>query len=125
MKASIRFSRILSVFAAISLTMVSQAQPPPGGPGSPDPEYPGPGFPGEPGPRPPIPPPSGIEIAVNAGDSSVARVQRALKKRGYYFDPVDGNAGRSTRSAIRNFRTDNGFSPTSRIDGVLLRTLGL
>jgi peptidoglycan hydrolase-like protein with peptidoglycan-binding domain len=72
-----------------------------------------------------MPPPPGIGISINAGDSSVARVQRALKKRGYYSGPVDGNAGRSTRSAIRSFRTDNGLSSTSRIDGALLRALGL
>jgi peptidoglycan hydrolase-like protein with peptidoglycan-binding domain len=70
-------------------------------------------------------PPPGIEISINAGDSSVARVQRALRKRGYYSGPVDGSAGRSTRSAIRSFRTDNGLSSTSRIDGALLRMLGL
>jgi peptidoglycan hydrolase-like protein with peptidoglycan-binding domain len=62
---------------------------------------------------------------VDAGDSTVATVQRALKKLGYYEGRVDGNTGRSTRSAIRSFREDKGLAPSSAIDRSLLRALGL
>jgi len=61
----------------------------------------------------------------DSGSSTVVRVQRALKTQGYYSGPVDGDAGSGTRSAIRGFRADNGLAPSSRIDGALLRALGL
>ena len=58
-------------------------------------------------------------------DSTVVAVQRALKKRGYYDGPVDGDAGRATRVAILNFREDHGLASTTRIDRSLLHALGL
>lgn len=58
-------------------------------------------------------------------DSGVASVQRALKARGYYAGPVDGDAGPGTRAAIRGFRADHGLPPSSGIDGPLLRALRL
>jgi peptidoglycan hydrolase-like protein with peptidoglycan-binding domain len=58
-------------------------------------------------------------------DSTVAAVQRALKRRGYYAGPVDGDAGRETRVAILAFREDHGLASTTRIDRSLLRALGL
>lgn len=52
-------------------------------------------------------------------------VQRALKTRGYYTGPVDGDAGSGTRGAIRGFREDNGLGSSTRIDSTLLGALGL
>ena len=52
-------------------------------------------------------------------------VQRALKTRGYYTGPVDGDAGSGTRAAIRGFREDNGLGSSTRIDSTLLGALGL
>ena len=58
-------------------------------------------------------------------DSNVTAVQRALKTRGYYSGPVDGDAGSGTRAAIRGFREDNGLGSSSAIDSRLLGALGL
>lgn len=74
-------------------------------------------------PPPPLPP--GVEVTIDAADATVARVQRALKKLGYYTGVVDGSAGRSTRNAIRSFREDNGLASSTRIDSALLQALGL
>lgn len=109
----------------------------PGGPvsrGSGGPGSQGPGRPGIPGlrivvPPPPPPPPhyqrSYRRSSTHVEDSTVVSVQRALKQRGYYSGPIDGDAGSGTRAAIRGFREDNGMAPTSVIDTALLRALGL
>lgn len=132
MKISLRKYHIVSLITAISLGTVAVAQPPPG------PFGPGPRGPGRPGPGPgrivellvPPPPPPRYhrhyrDYSSESGSSSVARVQRALKTQGYYSGPVDGDAGSGTRAAIRSFRDDNGLESSSRIDGTLLRALGL
>lgn len=46
---------------------------------------------------------------------SVADVQRALKKAGYDPGPVDGQAGKKTKKAIKAFQRDHGLSA----DGVV------
>jgi membrane-bound lytic murein transglycosylase B len=61
----------------------------------------------------------------SSSDSTVSRVQRALKSRGYYSGAVDGDAGSGTRAAIRGFREDNGLGSSTRIDGTLMSALGL
>ena len=81
-------------------------------------------------PPPPIPPPpyshrSYRRSSTYVVDSNVSSVQRALKQRGYYSGPVDGDAGSGTRAGIRGFREDNGLGGTSVIDAPLLRALGL
>ena len=58
-------------------------------------------------------------------NSTVAQVQRALKQRGCYGGPVDGNAGVGTRAAVSTFRKKNGLPLTTRIDRPLLDALGL
>ena len=79
----------------------------------------------------PPPPPPGYHhryhrsYSSDSGSSSVSRVQRALKTRGYYSGSIDGDAGSGTRAAIRGFREDNGLGSSSRIDSTLLRALGL
>lgn len=82
-------------------------------------------------PPPPFPPPqpyshrSYRRSSTPVVDSDVSSVQRALKQRGYYSGPVDGDAGSGTRAAIRGFREDNGLGGTSVVDAPLLRALGL
>lgn len=54
-----------------------------------------------------------------------ASVQRALRKRGYYAGPVDGDIGPNSRNAIREYQADRGLYVNGRIDDQLLRSLGL
>lgn len=133
MKTPRRFSSILSLVAAVAFASVAVAQPPPEGSGGP--LSPGPGGPGSHGTVldlsvPPPPPPPGYHhrhyrSSSAAGDSSVARVESALERRGYYSSAIDGDAGSGTRAAIRGFREANGLGSSTRIDGTLLRALGL
>jgi peptidoglycan hydrolase-like protein with peptidoglycan-binding domain len=58
-------------------------------------------------------------------DTTVASVQRALKKLGYFSGTVDGYSGRTTRAAIRVFREENGLPASTGIDRELLHALGL
>ena len=138
MKTPSRFTRIFTILATVSMAAVAVAQPPPGGPGGPFGPGPGrgPGRPGfGPGPRPPLvellvpPPPLYYHhhryYSGDSGSSTVSRVQRALKTRGYYSGPVDGDAGSGTRAGIRSFREDNGLRSSTKIDGALLGALGL
>ena len=142
MKTPSRLTRIVTLVAAVSMAAVAVAQPPPGGPGGPfGPFGPGPVGPGRgpirpgPGPRPPfvellIPPPHPIYrhrhyYSGESGSSTVSRVQRALKSRGYYSGAIDGDAGSGTRAGIRGFREDNGLGSSTRIDSALLGALGL
>jgi hypothetical protein len=52
-------------------------------------------------------------------------VQRALKRRGYYYGPIDGDIGPGSRNAIRSYQADRGLSVTGRIDSTLMRSLGI
>lgn len=136
MKAPSRFSRVVSLVAAVGFASVAVAQPPSGGPGDPfgvGLEGPGPG----PGPRGSVldfvasslPHPAyhhrHCRSSGNAADSSVTWVQSALRKRGYYSGAIDGDARRGTRAAVRGFREDNSLGSSTGIDGTLLRVLGL
>jgi len=56
-------------------------------------------------------------------DSLGARVQQALRSRGYYGGPIDGDIGSGSRAAIRNYQRDHGLGVTGRIDTALLRSL--
>ena len=58
-------------------------------------------------------------------DSLAADVQSALKRRGYYKGPVDGDIGPASRSAIRAYQSDRGLTVTGRVDRSLLRALGI
>ena len=61
-----------------------------------------------------------------AEDSSYeADVQRALKRRGYYYGDVDGDIGPQSRAAIREYQADHRLAITGRVDGSLLRSLGI
>ncbi len=55
----------------------------------------------------------------------VVDVQHALSRRGYYRGPIDGQAGPGTRAAIRAFQIDRHLPVSGRIDGNVVRSLGL
>ena len=74
---------------------------------------------------PRVPPPPPVEPAPSYSESTTALVQRKLKKLGYYQGTVDGELGRGTRSAIRDFQDENSLEVTGQIDRALIRALGL
>ena len=55
--------------------------------------------------------------------SSVRDVQQALNGRGFNAGPADGQAGRKTVQAIRNFQSQNGLPATGEVDLALLFNL--
>ena len=58
-------------------------------------------------------------------DDLAVDVQRALARRGYYRGGIDGDVGPGTRAAIRAYQYHHGYEVTGRIDGTLLRSLGI
>ena len=55
----------------------------------------------------------------------MVRVQRELRRDGYYRGAIDGLIGPMTRSALARFQRDNGLYVTRRIDGPTLAALGV
>jgi hypothetical protein len=55
----------------------------------------------------------------------MVRVQRELRRDGYYRGPIDGLIGPMTRAALARFQRDNGLYVTRRIDGPTLAALGV
>lgn len=53
------------------------------------------------------------------------RVQRELRRDGYYRGALDGLIGPQTRAALARFQRDNGLYVTRRIDGPTLAALGV
>jgi hypothetical protein len=58
-------------------------------------------------------------------NDTVADVQRALARFGYYHGAIDGMMGPLTREAIRAFQASHGLAVTGRINRPLERRLGL
>ena len=58
-------------------------------------------------------------------DELAADVQSALRRRGYYRGPIDGDIGPGSRAAIRAYQAERGLAVTGRIDSSLLRSLGV
>ena len=58
-------------------------------------------------------------------DNLVIAVQRRLARAGYYHGPIDGVAGRATRSAIARWEANHGMYADGRIDHRTLRALGI
>ena len=58
-------------------------------------------------------------------DELAVDVQRSLARRGYYRGAIDGDVGPGTRAAIRAYQYNRGLEVTGRIDGTLLRSLGI
>lgn len=59
------------------------------------------------------------------GDSTVAAVQDALAREGYYHGPVSGYFNPATQDAIARYEADYHLPITSAIDQSLLNSLGL
>lgn len=55
----------------------------------------------------------------------MVRVQRELRREGYYRGPIDGLIGPMTRAALARFQRDAGLRVTRRIDGPTLAALGV
>jgi hypothetical protein len=58
-------------------------------------------------------------------NSSGASVQQALRRRGYYHGPVDGQIGPQSRRAIARYQQERGLRVTGGISPSLLHSLGL
>ncbi len=69
--------------------------------------------------------PSGYGYRGVASDALAVDVQRSLARRGFYRGQIDGDVGPGTRAAIRSYQYDRGLTVTGRIDGALVRSLGL
>ena len=61
----------------------------------------------------------------NSSDELAVDVQRALARKGYYRGGIDGDIGPGTRAAIRAYQYNRRLEVTGRIDGALLRSLGI
>lgn len=61
--------------------------------------------------------------ATETGGGVVTRLQRTLKRLGYYKGPVDGTHNKELADAIRRYQQDNRLPATGKIDGPLLNTL--
>ena len=61
----------------------------------------------------------------SSSDALAVDVQRALARKGYYRGGIDGDIGPGTRAAIRSYQYQRGLEVTGRIDGTLLRSLGI
>jgi hypothetical protein len=69
--------------------------------------------------------PAPVYYDAAADDATAVEVQRELRREGYYRGPIDGVIGPSSRQAIAAYQRDNGLTPTGRINGPLLDSLGL
>jgi peptidoglycan hydrolase-like protein with peptidoglycan-binding domain len=69
--------------------------------------------------------PGGSAYASEVRHPTVARVQRALARHGYYVGLTSGEFAAETRAAIRRYQRDRGLRMSGKIDGALLRSLGL
>ncbi len=60
-----------------------------------------------------------------AGGSFITNVQSALKTRGYYTGPVDGDFGPSSQKALATFQQASGLPATGTLDSPALAALGV
>lgn len=58
-------------------------------------------------------------------ETTIMRVQLALKIEGYYNDAIDGKMGPNTRKAIKQYRKDHLLPSAESIDVRLLNALGI
>jgi peptidoglycan hydrolase-like protein with peptidoglycan-binding domain len=60
------------------------------------------------------------------GKSEISQLQQALKQKGFNTGDIDGVWGPETRSALQNFKQQQGFStPRDEIDARIVQALGL
>ena len=71
------------------------------------------------------PPAYVVEPGYHYRHSVAVDVQIALKRRGYYRGPLDGDIGPSSRASIRSYQYDHRLRVNGLIDRQLLRSLGL
>jgi peptidoglycan hydrolase-like protein with peptidoglycan-binding domain len=53
----------------------------------------------------------------------VKQAQTALKQKGLYNGPVDGQVGPATRNAIMQFQQQNGLKQSAQLDSSTMSTL--
>ena len=58
----------------------------------------------------------------DTGDA-VKKVQKRLKKLGYYTGSIDGDYGNGTKTAVKNFQKRNGLSVTGKVNSKTLSKL--
>jgi peptidoglycan hydrolase-like protein with peptidoglycan-binding domain len=68
---------------------------------------------------------SGTVRLDDASDAQVKALQRELSARGLYQDQIDGVVGPKTRSALRNFQTQQGIAASGDLDTRSADALGL
>lgn len=70
---------------------------------------------------------SNTQYAMKLGSvgSDVLRLQRALRRLGYYSGALTGSFGSRTAEAVRNFRRDHGLPVSGEADAALLAAIGL
>lgn len=66
---------------------------------------------------------SKAESASRPRSDTIAEIQRALSKRGFYDGPSDGVYGPKTDAAIRDFEQAAGLRPSAEPNDVLLATI--
>ena len=72
-----------------------------------------------------LPPVRSSSSGRRSGPSFITNVQSALKTRGYYAGPVDGDFGPSSQKAIAAFQQANGMPATGTLDSPALAALGV
>jgi len=58
-------------------------------------------------------------------NSTVQQAQQELKDEGYYHGQIDGDMGRQTRQALREYQKVNNLSMTGRLDQNTISSLGV
>jgi len=69
--------------------------------------------------------PSEYVLKLGSSGSDVMRLQRTLRRLGYYNGAVTGSYGSQTAEAVRSYRSEHGLPIKSEADAQLLEHLGL
>lgn len=72
-----------------------------------------------------LPPMRTVSTSRGSGGSFITKVQSALKTRGYYAGPVDGDFGPSSQKAFASFQQASGLPATGTLDSPALAALGV
>ena len=64
-------------------------------------------------------------FTIYTSEETIRAAQRALRERGYYRGPSDGQLNESTQRALLAFQIDNGVLATGNLDGRTAELLGL
>lgn len=63
--------------------------------------------------------------AAAPSDDAVRTVQEALKEKGHYTGPIDGQWGAETQAALREFQQSSGLDATGQLDPETRKQLGM